>query len=164
MSGVYGETVRHVQSTAKNLTGPFAFLVDYSYDLKSDQLTDFGRQEMLNAGIAFYQRYDSLAAQAVPFVRASGQDRVIESADNFLRGFYAAERAASDTVATSKRRVTSTPVSDRYDTAHGILVIPEGPGSNNTCVPLRYQFSALTTADSLMVFALLLKPVITSSY
>ncbi|KAL8818191.1 MAG: hypothetical protein Q9191_007994 [Dirinaria sp. TL-2023a] len=131
MSDVYGETVRHIQAASKNLTGPFAFLVNYRYDLKSDQLTDFGRQEMMNAGIAFYQRYQSLTAQERPFIRASGQDRVVESAENFLNGFYAAGGTKSNPVATSERRAPIT-MSDRFEAVQDILVVPEGPGSNNT--------------------------------
>ena len=138
MSSLYEETVAYIQSRAKNLTGPFAFLRNYKYDLKSDQLTHFGQQEMVNAGIAFYQRYENLAVQQEPFVRASGQDRVIESAENFLYGFYAAERALSDSGATSKRLATGVKYSDWYDVVHKVLVIPEDPKSNNTCVPSHF--------------------------
>lgn len=42
---------------------------------------------MHDSGQQFYQRYESLAKDYLPFVRASGQQRVVESAENWIRGF-----------------------------------------------------------------------------
>lgn len=43
---------------------------------------------MINSGMKFYERYKHLAQQVDPFVRSSGQDRVVESAVNWTQGYY----------------------------------------------------------------------------
>lgn len=131
-SDEYKDTIRYVQNTAKNLTGPFAFLADYKYSLGTDQLIDFGREEMVNLGIAFRERYHTLAERDDPFVRASGEDRVVESADKFLDGFLAAHDAWSQPAATSKRQSIGNVIPDDYAPVHHFLIIPETPDSNNT--------------------------------
>lgn len=90
----------------KNFTGPYAFLAGYEYTLGADQLTVFGQQEMVNSGIKFRSRYRGLAKHYTPFVRSSGEARVVESAQNWTQGFG--------------------------DISTSILVIPEGDGVNNT--------------------------------
>ena len=74
---------------------------------------------MINSGIVFYNRYKALAKQRTPFIRASGQDRVVESARNFSQGFHQAKTAD---------RIPD----ENYP--YSILVIPEGEGYNNTYV------------------------------
>lgn len=69
----------------KNFTGAYAFLAGYEYTLGADQLTHFGQQEMINSGIKYYSRYEQLAKALTPFVRSSGEARVVESAENFVR-------------------------------------------------------------------------------
>lgn len=92
-----------------NFPGQYSFLKDYVYTLGADQLTAFGQQEMVNSGIAFRERYSVLADTNVPFVRSSGEARVVESAKNWTQGFTSGDG-------------TSIPV----------LVISEAQGSNNT--------------------------------
>ncbi len=130
MSSVYNSTIRVLQNNVKNLQGDFRFLSNYSYDMNTDQLTDFGRHEMLKSGIAFYERYQDLAANTGPFVRASGSDRVVESADLFLTGFHHAQQAL--TSSAPERNLSLTPESDHYQPLHPMLIIPESPSSNNT--------------------------------
>jgi hypothetical protein len=67
----------------------------------------------------FYKRYQSLAKDCVPFVRSAGQERVVESAQNWTQGFHKAR--ANDEAATAP---------DNYP--YDILVIPEGEAFNNT--------------------------------
>jgi len=130
MSSVYNSTIRVLQNNVKNLQGDFRFLSNYSYDLNTDQLTDFGRREMLKSGMAFYERYQDLAAHIEPFVRASASDRVVESADLFLTGFYHAQQALNSS--TQKGSPSLVPKSDHYQPLHPMLIIPESPSSNNT--------------------------------
>ena len=73
---------------------------------------------MVNSGMKFYRRYQSLAKDAVPFVRSAGQERVVESAQNWTQGFHKAR--AADEAATG----------DGYP--YNIVVIPEGEAFNNT--------------------------------
>lgn len=72
---------------------------------------------MINSGIAFYNRYQRLANHSVPFIRASGEERVVRSAQNFTQGFHQAR-------ASGKQADASFP--------YPILEILEGEGFNNT--------------------------------
>lgn len=130
MSSVYNSTIRLLHKNVENFKGDFRFLSNYSYDLDTDRLTDFGRREMLKSGIAFYERYRHLAAHFEPFVRASASDRVVESADLFLAGFHRAQQAP--TSSNSKGSPSLVPKGDHYQPLHPMLIIPESPSSNNT--------------------------------
>lgn len=116
----YNATIQKIHKNVKSYPGKYAFLQNYQYTLGADQLSTFGQQEMINSGVKFYQRYQKLASVLTPFVRSSGQDRVVESAQNFTQGFHNARQA------------------DRFhfgfDPAYPypILVIPEETGQNNT--------------------------------
>lgn len=117
----YADTIKKLHQNVKSWPskGKYAFLKKYRYDLGADQLSVFGEQEMVNSGIKFYQRYRALTRDAIPFVRASGQERVVESAQNFTQGYHLARgrdhRGGIDA-----------------DWPYNILVLPEGPGFNNT--------------------------------
>lgn len=119
---LYNETISKIQSSVDEFKGDFAFLADYTYTLGADQLTLLGEQELVNSGIEFFNRYESLAKKHSPFVRAASQERVAESAQKFIKGYL--ERKRSSTGAT--------PAPDPYP----VLVIREGVGSNNTYVLL----------------------------
>jgi hypothetical protein len=108
----YGALVGLIQNTATSFPDEFSFLKDYKYTLGADQLTDAGRQEMVNSGAHFHRRYKKLLKKNTPFVRSSGQDRVVESANKWLEGYaQAAEQSTPRTIDVS---------------------IPEGAGINNT--------------------------------
>lgn len=115
----YNATIAKVKkNVAKSaFTGKYAFLDNYTYTLGADQLTVFGQNEMVNSGLKYYQRYAGLARQAVPFVRSSGEDRVVESAQNWTQGF---------TQAKSGDRWAN----HAYPSVN--VVISEAAGSNNT--------------------------------
>lgn len=115
----YRELMEHIQRTAKRFPGVYQFLQTYQYTLGADQLTRFGEQELVNSGMKYYQRYQNLAKDAVPFVRSAGQERVVESAQNWTQGFHAAR--AADEAATAP---------DNYP--YNIVVINEGEDFNNT--------------------------------
>lgn len=116
---LYNQTIQQIQKNVPSFGGDYAFLRDYVYTLGADQLTTFGEQELLNSGIKFYQRYQSLTRRSSPFFRSSGQTRVVESAQNFSQGYHQARSAD---------RKANT--SDAFP--YSILVIPEADGSNNT--------------------------------
>ena len=73
---------------------------------------------MANSGIKFFERYAALARKKTPFIRASGESRVVESAQNFSQGYHQARLAAGHVG------------SEHYP--YPILVISEESGSNNT--------------------------------
>lgn len=114
----YSQVIERIKSKVKSFPGNFAFLANYSYTLGADQLTELGKQEMVNSGRAFFSRYKDLAETSLPFVRASGQRRVIESAERFNAGFHGAKKAAGG--------------NDDEEYPYNVVVISEATGSNNT--------------------------------
>jgi hypothetical protein len=114
----YRATIAKIQR-GSHFTGPYAFLGVYNFSLGADMLTAFGQQEMVNSGVHFYNRYENLAKDATPFVRASGQVRVVESAQNFTQGYHQARLAD---------RASTGPDSFPY----AIITIAEGAENNNT--------------------------------
>jgi len=120
-SVLYAETINRIQRSALNFSGIYAFFTNYTYTLGADQLTAFGEQQMVNSGTDFFARYSGgadLASTAIPFLRVSGQQRVIVSAQKFSQGFHEAKVAAGD----------SKDAQYPYD----VVVISEAAGSNNT--------------------------------
>ena len=117
-SSSYAQTIEKIKKNVPIFKGDYAFLADYEYKLGSDQLTPFGELEMIYSGMDFYNRYKALAENASPFIRASGQQRVVDSAERFSQGFHIAKLAAG----------TANDSTYPYD----ILTISEDKGSNNT--------------------------------
>ncbi|KAM5370565.1 hypothetical protein ACJZ2D_008498 [Fusarium nematophilum] len=110
----YNATVARIQRSAKKYGKGYEWLRGYTYGLGAADLTDFGQQQMVDSGKAFYVRYIGLAEKTEPFIRASGSDRVIMSSHNFTQGFYLSRGESGD------------------DYVDDILIIPETPGVNNT--------------------------------
>lgn len=115
---LYAETIDKIKRSGRTFDGIYAFLNDYTYHLGADQLTAFGEQQMVNSGMNFFTRYSDLAIATVPFIRATDQQRVKESAQRFSRGFHDAKLA------------TKAPKDQDYP--YPIVLISEEPGSNNT--------------------------------
>ncbi|RMX72559.1 hypothetical protein D0869_14495 [Hortaea werneckii] len=113
----YNATISKIHANVQSYTGESAFIEDYEYNLGADHLTSFGEQQMVDSGIKFYSRYESLARELVPFFRSSGEERVVQSADNFTQGFHAAKLAG-------RCKDPEYP--------YPLVVIPEGDGVNNT--------------------------------
>ncbi|KAF1927108.1 3-phytase B precursor [Didymella exigua CBS 183.55] len=82
----YALLVADIRNTSTAFPGEFAFLKHYEYSLGADELTPAGRQEMVNSGAHFSRRYHQLVRKHAPFVRAGGQHRVVESAEQWLLG------------------------------------------------------------------------------
>ncbi|CAD6453821.1 905aaf9e-c740-4d0c-89ae-0208da39154b [Sclerotinia trifoliorum] len=120
-----GKTVKYmalidkIHNTTTSYGADYTFIKKYEYSLGSDQLSVFGQQELINSGIKYYNRYKSLASSITPFVRSSGQDRVVESAQNWTQGFHSARLSDSSSTANA-----SYPFN--------IVIISEDKGSNNT--------------------------------
>ncbi|KAI0072417.1 acid phosphatase, partial [Panus rudis PR-1116 ss-1] len=67
------------------------FLRAYEYELDEEELSAFGAAQSFESGQQSYRRYSSLVTQRnLPFVRAAGKSRVIDSARNWTVGFAAA--------------------------------------------------------------------------
>ncbi|KAF5025475.1 hypothetical protein F66182_2451 [Fusarium sp. NRRL 66182] len=113
-SEAYAATIARLQKSVTSYGKGYEWLKGYTYKLGAEDLTQFGQDQMIDSGKAFYERYIGLAENAEPFIRASGSDRVVVSSYNFTRGFYASRGESGD------------------DYIDDILVIPEAPGINNT--------------------------------
>lgn len=113
----YAALLARIHSHVTSHSEPYAFIKDYEYTLGADQLSVFGQQQMINSGVKFYNHYRTLAKNVTPFIRASGQDRVVESAQNWTQGFHSA-------------RVQDSAKDSSYP--YNIVVISEDTGSNNT--------------------------------
>ena len=87
---LYFNLIKSLRASVESFKGQYAFLKDYQYALGADQLTRFGERQMVNSGIKFFNRYEDLAQSFTPFVRASGQQRVIDSAQMFTKGYHEA--------------------------------------------------------------------------
>ncbi|KAG5918592.1 hypothetical protein E4U53_004085 [Claviceps sorghi] len=115
-SKAYKKLIERIQRDVTHYGKGYEFIQHYNYSLGANDLTQHGKDELLESGKAFLKRYKKLAKKSKnshPFVRASGSDRVIASAQNFLRGFYKA-----------KGRKGGKYLDD-------ILVIPESEGIKN---------------------------------
>jgi hypothetical protein len=118
-SAAYNETISRIHSSVTEYGKGYEFIKDYVYALGADQLSGYGKAEMASSGSAFYRRYHALAQTASPFIRSSGQERVVVSAMKWAEGYY------------------GTKLSDHPDQTDdgysgSIVVIPEDDGVNNT--------------------------------
>ncbi|KAK2464684.1 hypothetical protein APHAL10511_003260 [Amanita phalloides] len=77
-----------LQSTQTYSHPTLSFLKGYVYDLGTDDLVYFGAEQAKYTGKETFSRYPKLVSQDnLPFVRASGSRRVIDSATNWTLGF-----------------------------------------------------------------------------
>lgn len=119
---LYSDLVAGIQknvTSRASFTGKYAFLKSYKYNLGENDLTPFGESQLVDSGVKFYQRYENLTRETVPFMRASGSDRVIASGEKFGQGFQQAK--SQDQYA--RRNQTAPAVS---------VIIKEGETFNNT--------------------------------
>lgn len=119
---LYSDLVAGIQknvTSRASFTGKYAFLKSYKYNLGENDLTPFGESQLVDSGVKFYQRYENLTRETVPFMRASGSDRVIASGEKFGQGFQQAK--SQDQYA--RRNQTAPAVS---------VIIEEGETFNNT--------------------------------
>ncbi|KAI9369812.1 histidine phosphatase superfamily [Aspergillus egyptiacus] len=117
-SVAYAQLLSAIQNNATSFSGKYAFLRDYNYTLGAEDLTTFGENQMVDSGEKFYHRYRSLAREITPFIRASGSDRVVASAEKFIEGFQRAR------LRDHHRSASEAPLVN--------VIIPEAEGLNNT--------------------------------
>ncbi|KAK2041562.1 histidine acid phosphatase [Colletotrichum somersetense] len=115
----YKALVDRIHANVTSYGRGYEFIETYEYTLGADQLTSFGQKELVDSGVAFYKRYHALAAANDPFIRSSGQDRVVESGLNWTQGFYGSK------------------IADGHKAGDGgikgaMTIIPEAKGVNNT--------------------------------
>ncbi|KAG0695990.1 histidine phosphatase superfamily [Suillus ampliporus] len=82
------KSVKRLKSAKSFLDASLDFVANYTYALGTDDLVPFGATQSFEAGQLHYGRYASLVNERMlPFVRASGSDRVVDSALNWTAGF-----------------------------------------------------------------------------
>ncbi|KAK1573286.1 histidine acid phosphatase, partial [Colletotrichum navitas] len=111
MAEKFAELVHRIHTSVTRYGRGYEFIKTYKYTLGTEQLTPLGERELIESGKAFHKRYQALAAMNKPFIRAAGQERVIESGHNWIQGFYGS-------------------ITDGHK--RDMLIIPEAHGVNNT--------------------------------
>ncbi|KAJ3154543.1 hypothetical protein HDU86_004672 [Geranomyces michiganensis] len=82
-------TLERIRNSTFEVRVPaLAFLKTHIHDLPSDQLTEWGRRDLVLAGQTFAKRYATVIAgnSGVP-MRTTSQDRMFDSATSFAEGF-----------------------------------------------------------------------------
>ncbi|EFQ36663.1 histidine acid phosphatase, partial [Colletotrichum graminicola M1.001] len=79
-----------------------------------EQLSPFGKKEALDSGTSFYKRYQHLATNHDPFIRSVSEERVVDTALLWKKGFYQSRRGGDP------------------DTTRRIQIIPMTKGFNNS--------------------------------
>ncbi|OKL62560.1 3-phytase A [Talaromyces atroroseus] len=118
----YQALIEAIQTNVTHLEGQYAFLKTYNYSFGAGTLTPFGELELYQSGIKFYNRYESLARDNVPFVRSSSSERVVDSSEQFNAGFQATKNAD-----TLSNKTQSAPVIN--------VILEESSTFNNTLDP-----------------------------
>ncbi|KAH9482157.1 3-phytase B [Psilocybe cubensis] len=91
--------VNNLKSATDFLDPRLDFLRNYTYTLGKDNLIPFGALQSVDAGQGAFQRYSQLvSSKNLPFVRASGSTRVVDSATNWTSGFSLASHKAFNPV------------------------------------------------------------------
>ncbi|KAI2046481.1 hypothetical protein LOZ43_005853 [Ophidiomyces ophidiicola] len=112
----YAKLITKIQNTTTSYMDKFKFLQTFKYELLSAEMTEFGNTQLVHSGSKFYRRYQNLAKNHQPFVRASGSSRVIKSAERFIDGFHQFKLRDPDSVGKEPPKLG--------------LIIPEGDFNN----------------------------------
>ncbi|TLD07002.1 hypothetical protein PgNI_10084 [Pyricularia grisea] len=115
----YNTIIQRIQSSVNNYGAGFEFIRNYKTNLPSETLNNLGRHQLVNAGMHFYRRYQSLAKNNQPFIRYDEADRVVESGEKWAYGFHLASLADKTRIGPDKLP---------YPT----VKLPSGKGLNNT--------------------------------
>ncbi|KAG6247002.1 hypothetical protein E4U24_003398 [Claviceps purpurea] len=88
----YHKLVERIRRNVRTYGRGYGWIRNFEYPLGENDLTATGRNELFQSGVQFFKRYDNLGRKTVrPFVRTSGSDRVVKSAELFIRGFFSAK-------------------------------------------------------------------------
>ncbi|KAL2839281.1 histidine phosphatase superfamily [Aspergillus pseudoustus] len=85
-----GATIQAAVENGTVFTGKLDFLNSWTYKLGAETLVALGRKELYESGTQHYYNYGHLFDPAAPklVARTTTQDRMFESAENFLAGFF----------------------------------------------------------------------------
>lgn len=150
----YSALIDRIHAKSTSYAADYAFIKAYEYTLGANDLSVFGQQQMVNSGIKYYNRYKSLARDTTPFIRSSGSDRVIESAQNWTQGFHSA-----------RIQDWSANKTDGYP--YDMVIISEDTGSNNTldhglCTAFEDGYESTIGSSAQAIWASVFTPNITA--
>jgi hypothetical protein len=149
---LYASLIDRIHNVVTDYGPGYGFLKTYNYTLGADDLTPMGEQQMVNSGLKFYHRYRSLARTSAPFIRSSGQERVVRSAQNWTTGFQ--DALLKDGISWD------SPLDE-------LLIIPEDTDTNNTlhhglCPAFEKGIYSSVGTDAQSVFLAVFAPPVTS--
>lgn len=90
-SGAFKFGDKHKNATGKaNYTGELSFLREWSFKLGAEILVPVGKQELFDSGVLHYYQYGHLYKNngSKIIARSTTQDRMTQSAEYFLAGFF----------------------------------------------------------------------------
>ncbi|KAK1569419.1 histidine phosphatase superfamily, partial [Colletotrichum navitas] len=79
-----------------------------------EKLTPYGKKEAIDSGRSFFKRYQALAADNDPFMRSIDEDRVIETASLWKKGFYQS-KGQDDSKYPDDRRMQIIPTTKGFN-------------------------------------------------
>ena len=81
--------VAELLANGTRFTGNLAFLNSWEYQLGKEELTALGRQQLFDSGVLNWFNYGRLYDPSSPLIaRTTTQVRMLQSAENFLNGFF----------------------------------------------------------------------------
>lgn len=89
----FGQVVANASRDGNlTVTGPLAFLSNWTYQLGAELLVPNGAQELFDSGVKHYYDYGALynasTQQAKPVIRTTSQQRMLDSARFWTTGFF----------------------------------------------------------------------------
>ncbi|KAJ5589862.1 hypothetical protein N7450_003834 [Penicillium hetheringtonii] len=83
------DRINELLSNGTRFTGDLSFLNDWTYQLGEEELTALGRQQLFDSGVLNWFNYGRLYDASKPLIaRTTTQVRMLQSAENFLNGFF----------------------------------------------------------------------------
>ncbi|QKX57496.1 uncharacterized protein TRUGW13939_04610 [Talaromyces rugulosus] len=83
------DRITELRGNGTNFTGDLSFLNDWTYQLGEEELTALGRQQLFDSGVLHWFNYGRLYDPSRPLIsRTTTQVRMLQSAENFLNGFF----------------------------------------------------------------------------
>ncbi|KAJ5093730.1 hypothetical protein N7456_009591 [Penicillium angulare] len=84
-----GDRIKGLLANGTRFTDDLSFLNDWTYQLGKEELTALGRQQLFDSGVLNWFNYGGLYDSSKPLIaRTTSQVRMLQSAENFLNGFF----------------------------------------------------------------------------
>lgn len=85
----FHDRISELLGNGTRFTGDLEFLNEWQYGLGTEELTALGRQQLFDSGVLHWFNYGGLYNQSAPLIaRTTTEVRMLQSAENFLNGFF----------------------------------------------------------------------------